>query len=444
MVLKPNKGQAIAINKALDAYEGGKPGYAIIGEGGTGKTFSVMEFVSILMEGGLNVLMSAPTNKAVKQLKKAARAYGLDMSRIGFKTIHSALGLGLMPTSERKHVKSVRDSVMGDYDVLVLDEGSMLPAILLSDYLLPETKKYKLFTLLMGDNMQLPPVKELKSTAFDLYETSVLTQVERQLNNPDGTPNGILLVTHPLREAIEFNRPYEFKGVPANNVTAMRDAEFIKYILSQFTIDTDLDDIRVLAWKNSTVNATNKAIREKIYGKDAQRYEIGERIVTGEPVTSGGEVVLSTDEECVVKGVRESHTFDEEEGLTWKTMLITLEPIFDDGGQVFAHILHDDERDRYEAHCKYLEGRAEEAKKSGGKPAYWWRKFHDFRGLFADLKYCYCMTIHRSQGSTYRRVILDVKDILLNPIRSERQRLLYVGMSRPQQELSINKLAFKA
>ena len=45
MKLKPNNGQVVAINRALDAYEAQEPGYTIVGEGGTGKTFSVMEFV---------------------------------------------------------------------------------------------------------------------------------------------------------------------------------------------------------------------------------------------------------------------------------------------------------------------------------------------------------------------------------------------------------------
>lgn len=443
MKLKPNNGQVVAINRALDAYEAQEPGYTIVGEGGTGKTFSVMEFVRIVLEEDLAILMAAPTNKAVKQLQKAARHYGLNLSRIGFKTIHSALGLSVMPTSERKHVGAVRDSILGDYDLVVIDEASMLPEALLENYLMPECQSLGLFVLLMGDNMQLPPVKEVESKAFGLFPTSVLTQPERQLNNPDGTPNGILEVAHPLRDCIEHKRQYEFK-LPANNVRAMRDSEFIKFILDQFTIDTDLDDIRVLAWTNRAVNSINKAIREKIYGKDAARFEIGERIVTGEPVTSGGEIILSTDEECIVTAIKESTVFDEDAGETWRTLLITLRPLFADSVQEFAHTLHPDEQARYEDHLDHLRSKADKAAKNGGNPKYHWRKYHEFRSLFADLKYCYCLTVHRSQGSTYRRIILDVKDILGNPIRSERQRLIYVGFSRPQEELIINKLAFKA
>lgn len=443
MALHPNPGQVSGINKALDAYEAREPGYAIVGEGGTGKTFSVMELVKILIDGGLCALMTAPTNKAVKQLQKAAKAYGLDMSRIGFRTIHSALGLSLMPTSERKHVGSVRESVLPDYDFLVIDEASMLSEVMIDNYLMPEVTKLEMFVLLMGDHMQLPPVKESTSKAFGLFPTSVLTQPERQLNNPDGTPNGILEVAHALRSCIENNRPYEFI-MPAHNVRTMRDREFIQYILSQFTIDTDLDDIRVLAWTNRAVNSINRSIRENIYGKGAQKFEIGERIVTGEPVTSDGEIVLSTDEECIVSAVKESTIFDEEAGESWRTLLVTLRPLFADSVQEFAHTLHPEEVDRYERHLNYLTGRVDKAAKTGGNPKYHWRKYHEFKGLFADLKYCYCLTIHRVQGSTYPRIIMDVKDVLGNPVRSERQRLLYVGFSRPQVELVTNKVAFKA
>ena len=56
----------------------------------------------------------------------------------------------------------------------------------------------------------------------------------------------------------------------------------------------------------------------------------------------------------------------------------------------------------------------------------------------------HAMTVHRSQGSTYKRVFVDVKDILANPIRKERQSLLYVGYSRPSEELIINKEKYVA
>lgn len=439
-----NAGQVIGVNKALDAFENGQPGFTIIGEGGTGKTYSVMELVKILLDGDLKAIFLAPTNKAVKQLEKAARHYGLPMDKVGFKTAHSALGLSMMPTDEKKRAVQVRDSIIGEYHVVVCDEASMLGEYFLFDYFLPELDASKVFCLLMGDNMQLPPVKEKYSKAFDIYPIAELTEVERQKNNPDGSPNGILQITHTLREAIKNNTTFTFDEVPAHNVTVVKAAHFLAAVVECFDINTDLEDIRVLAWRNQRVDDINKAIRAKIYGKDAARFEIGERLVTGKPISKGGDVVLSTDEESLVAAVSESTMFDEGTSTTWKTWLVTLNPVYAEVKQAFAHVLHEDEFSRFYDHCEKLKKKALDAKASGGNASWHWKQLHTFKDLFADLKYCYCITVHRSQGSTFKRVMVDVKDLLDNPVRSERQRLLYVAFSRPQQELLINKAGFKA
>lgn len=439
-----NTGQTLAVNGALDAYEEGKPGYNIVGEGGTGKTYSVMEIAKLMLEDGQKILFMAPTNKAVKQLEKAARAYGLDMNKIGFRTAHSALGLSLMPTDEKKYAAQVRDSVVGDYDMVVCDEESMLGEVFLFNYMIPELESAKVFCLLMGDNMQLPPVKEKESLAFSLYQTSELTQVERQKNNPDGTPNGILLVTHPLREAIKKGTSYEFKQAPEHNVTVLKAGDFLRTIVEQFDLTTDLEDVRVLAWRNRRVDEINNAIRAKIYGKDAARFEIGERLVLGSPIQKDGETVLSTDEESIVAAVTEGYMFDENTSEKWKTWMLTLHPVYADVKQVFAHVLHEDEFERYRQHTNKLAAKALEIKDKGGNANWVWKQLHQFKDLFADLKYCYCITVHRSQGSTFKRVMVDVKDLLDNPTRSERLRLLYVAFSRASVELIINKLGFRA
>lgn len=439
-----NTGQTLAVNGALDAYEGGKPGYTIIGEGGTGKTYSVMEIAKLMVDDGQKVIFMAPTNKAVKQLEKAARAYGVKMDEVGFRTAHSALGLSLMPTDEKKYAAQVRDSVVGDYDMVVCDEASMLGEVFLFNYMIPEMEKAGVFCLLMGDNMQLPPVKEKESLAFTLFPTSELTQVERQKNNPDGTPNGILQITHPLREAIKNGTVYEFKQAPAHNVTVLKSGDFLKTVVDQFDLTTDLEDVRVLAWRNFRVNDINNAIRAKIYGSDAKRFEVGERLVLGSPIQKEGETVLATDEESIVAAISEGFMFDENTSEKWKTWMLTLHPVYADVKQVFAHVLHEDEFERYRKHTQKLTDKALDIKAKKGNANWVWKQLHQFKDLFADLKYCYCITVHRSQGSTFKRVMVDVKDLLENPTRSERQRLLYVAFSRPQVELIINKLGFKA
>lgn len=437
-----NTDQVQAVNLCLDAYEAGQPGFSIIGEGGTGKTYSVMEIARILLMGELNIILCAPTNKAVKQLEKAARAAGLDMSRLGFKTLHSAMGLSLLPTAERKHAVSVRDSVFGDYDMIVCDEQSMLGEAVTLNYLLPELEKFKLFCLLMGDRFQLNPVGEKMSPSFGVFPSFELTKNERQKNNPDGSINQIQIEARALRAAIDAKLPFKFSPPPSQNIEVVKAADFIQEVLKSFTAETNLEDTRVLAWQNTRVDEINRAIRKKIYGPDAARFEIGEQVVTGGPIKANGDIVLSTDEECIVTAVKESTVTDEATGDIWKTWLLTLKPIYAEQRQIFAHVLHEDDALKFKEESKRLASKAEDAKKSDGNSGWHWKRFHDFNDLVSNIKYCYCITLHRSQGSTFKNGFVDVKDILQNPQPYERKSLFYVGLSRFQFHVCVNKANF--
>jgi exodeoxyribonuclease-5 len=431
--MKLNHGQVEAVDRAVSGFlEKNLKGLTIIGEGGTGKTTCVMSAAERWLAAGLKVLFTAPTNKAVKQLEKAARQYGLHHANVGFQTLHSALGLAMLPDEDKKFAFRAGPGVFALYDIVVVDEASMIGKRALFDYLLPEAETQNVKLLLMGDDMQLPPVREQKSQAFEVFETIRLTKVERYDTSGDiGQHNA------QLRAAIASDRPFNYVvSEHEGDIVAVKSAEFMKFVTTQFTAETDLDEQRVLAWRNSRVNEINRAIRQCIYGRGAERFETGERLVTGAPVRSGETTVLSTDEECTVHSVRDSSLEDEDSRELFKTHLLVLNPLHSTAGQVIVQVLHNDDLPRYTKRLEYLEA---QAKKIPAQSRQFWKRFHNFKDLFAQMRYCYCITVHRSQGSTYKRVFVDVKDILTNNIRTERQNLLYVATSRPSQSLVTNK-----
>lgn len=432
-----NSDQQFAVDTVVSGFlERDLKGFTVIGEGGTGKTTSVMNAVHRFLDAGLKVLLTAPTNKAVKQLEKSARAYDLPMDNVAFQTLHSALGLAMLPSEENKVAVRAGKGVFPIFDVVVVDEVSMLSKRALFDHLLPEAEKEGVKLLFMGDDMQLPPVKEKKSEAFEVFEKVRLTKVERQAGD-----SGILMLNAPLRAAIQAGARFMAPENFGPGVDVVQAAGFLKHVLTQFDADTNLDEQRVLAWRNSRVDEINSAIRRKIFGPRAERFEVGERIVTGGPIRSDDITLLSTDEECVVNAVQEGTVEDEETNELYKTHLLVLNPIHADIKQVFAHVLHEQEVDRYWARLNEL---ASLAKKLPAEARGYWAQYHRFKDLFSNIRYCYCLTVHRSQGSTYRRAFVDLNDILSNNIRSERQSLMYVAFSRPSEELVINKRRFVA
>ena len=60
-----------------------------------------------------------------------------------------------------------------------------------------------------------------------------------------------------------------------------------------------------------------------------------------------------------------------------------------------------------------------------------WGGFWALKNEFMhDVRPCHAITAHRSQGSTYRSVFVDVEDILSNYNTTEALRCLYVACTR--------------
>lgn len=437
MKIELNAGQLKAVEvMSKDLLEGKVNGLTLLGEGGTGKTTCIMWAVETWIKAGMSILMAAPTNKAVKQLESSARGFGLNSTRVQFMTLHKALGLAMLPDEENMYPAQLGDPKIHDFDILVLDEGSMVSQSAFFKYLLPEIEMNKMKVVIMGDRRQLPPVKESESKALQHFPIIELTKVERFEQG-----SAISQVTKDLRTAMDTDKAFIFDSNNYPALQVVKPAFFMKTVLEHINAGTSPDDVRVLAWSNARVNTINKLIRESIYGRRAEPFVIGERIVTGRPVMQGRDILLSTDEECTVEAVIESSVMDENTGEEYRTLLVTVQPLYDPVGSIACHVIHPDEELRLFEDLEDLARRAKKMSMGDGRRTLW-AKYRYLRDLFSDLKYCYCITVHRSQGSTYKTVLADVDNILQNRRRDERRKLLYVAWSRASETLITNKERF--
>lgn len=405
-------------------------GLTLIGEGGTGKTTCVAGAVEKWVKAGLNVLLTAPTNKATNQLAKSIRSQGITSSRVGYATLARALGMTMLPVDERKKASRVSEGLINDYDILVLDEGSMVAGHVWYRYLLPDVESSPIKMVVMGDAMQLPPVREKESVALQHFPVTELVKVERFTEG-----SAIAQVTTAMREAIKSDRIFFFDSKDYQ-VEVVKPAFFMKKILEEFKTAENTSDLQVIAWTNKRVDFINEQVREVLYGKDAEQFNVGERVVTGGPIRQYEEICLSTDEECIVTDVQVSSIMDESTGEEYKTHMVTLEPLYADVKTVYCHVIHPDDE------LKLQEKLAEIARRANSSARPVWAEWHKLNDLFASLKYTYCLTVHRSQGSSYKRVFVDVDNILRCKTKSERDKLLYVAASRAQESLVFNREKF--
>jgi hypothetical protein len=64
--------------------------------------------------------------------------------------------------------------------------------------------------------------------------------------------------------------------------------------------------------------------------------------------------------------------------------------------------------------------------------------YNNYVDVIADIDYGYCITVHKSQGSTFRRVFVDIMDIIKNN-KSDTKNCVYTAVTRASEFLNIKK-----
>ena len=175
------------------------------------------------------------------------------------------------------------------------------------------------------------------------------------------------------------------------------------------------DQVRVLAYTNARVQYLNNKIRAAIYGEKAARFMPGERLVAKNACMGRDGILLQTSEECEVM---DAHLVRFEGWLVWE-----LEVETDENQERKLRVLHEDERQRFK---EILSDYSEKKQ---------WMAFWDYKELFHDLSYAYSLTVHKSQGSTFQDVFVDVPNLMLNRKVTERNQLYYVAFTRAAKRL---------
>lgn len=420
-MIKLNDQQREAVDTQHEFAEGPEPFFLLDGWAGTGKSTCEQTFVR---ETSRKVAMTAPTNKATKVLREMA-ATELEAS-VDTATIYSLLGLRLDNSGEVRTVSAHEGgNRAGDYDIVVVDEASMVNSSLFG-HICRTAQEEGVKFVFMGDAAQLPPVGEVESEAMKVRYRRNLTKVERHDNQILTLVTQIRNCQHNGESPILRTDNDENGGVYALNWKAMR-----RRACEAFTSDSYLADpgsIKVIAWRNATVNMYNELIRQAVYGDKVAaegKFQLGERIVACQPITLEGALQMATDEEGTIEEISiEPHPVYRH--LTCYKLMI--DPEFGTGW-VPAYVIHESsERE----HKRLLADLADAAKARRGS----WAAFWDVHEAIHDIRPCYAITAHRSQGSTYESVFVDAGDILSNRTRLEALQCLYVACSRPRRILA--------
>ena len=394
--------------------------YLLTGYAGTGKTTLLQALITRLQQqrDGRPVALTALSNKATKVLQAMAYRWGCEVDcmtcckLLGLKPVidKETGGQKFEPDRDRKNLTT-------EYDLVVVDECSMINQemwLLLINSVSRLTDKTQL--LFVGDSAQLPPVGEAEAPCFEqiLYRSD-LTEVIRY-------GGAIGLLAEDVRTNLDRTTAPRAKSdrnkTNTEGIFTVPLPQWEKLMLRAFQSDAylrDPDQVRVLAYTNKRVNYLNNKIRAAIYGDKAARFVSGERLIAKNVCMGKDRILLQTSEECMVMDA----CLRRFEGwLVWELEIVTEEQ-----QERTLRVLHEDE----EARFRGLLSDYSEKKQ--------WMAFWDYKQLFHELSYAYSLTVHKSQGSTFQDVFVDVPNLMLNRKVMERNQLYYVAFTRAAKRL---------
>ena len=483
--------------------------YLVEGFAGTGKTSLIAEIISHLLKNNLckTIVFSAPTNKAVNVINEKFDPLISNLSdlekkkaiMVDFLTIHKLLKYKTDFNIDGKmiFVREKGDTFSG-YNLVIIDECSMLDKKIVADILkeCEEEKHNPIKIILIGDPAQLPPVNENNSDIFELIERgSLMKEVVRSgKDSIVGVCNNVRKwlfgeIAHPNLSSFAGDGLFLYK----NNYIRKREkyksyAGYIK-VNKWFKSFLNNPDGIILAWTNRRVDLYNKEIRKIKFGKNLQRFELGDRLILTDfylanevgksaneqkPFYTSEQIEILNISETTVQfkemkvefpdvldNVKNSihirhianKTLDEINKKTSRAYLVYVLTVRKSNCpeqlEYVVHILKDSGIERNTMDKELASNKINELIKyckSFHKDQMnqverlvirdLWKSFNKtFIDPFARVNYGFSTTVHKSQASSYNNVYVDVDDILNNPKIKEGMRCVYTAQTRAVNNL---------
>ena len=380
----PSQREAIfgAFNNGIEIITGGP---------GTGKTTIIKAIIHIYENNGMKVILGAPTGRAAKRMTESTGREA--------KTIHRLLEMGVSEDDESIFEKG--ESSPLDCDVIIIDEASMIDIMLMQNLL----KAINLGTrlIIVGDVDQLPSVGP-GNVLKDLIESEYIKVVRLKEIFRQGAESLIVINAHRINEGempLLNQKDKDFFFINENDQDKILNTiiDLMKRRLPTFNKSWNiLKDMQVLTPMRKGilgVNNLNIRLQEMFNSPSKDKKEKTSRDI----LFREGDKVMQTKNNYTLKWVRVNGVGESEGAGVFNGDLGFIESI--DEERKALTIIFDDER----------------------------KIIYDFSFL-DELDLAYATTIHKSQGSEFKVVIIPV--FMGSPFLMNRN-LLYTGITRAKQ-----------
>ena len=414
-VFKPaNAQQEYAITAIQDFIKNGDPDEIFILEGkaGTGKTTIVQEAIAEAVAAGKRIQISALSHKA-----KLVLAQKLDKrfpKKTGSSSIAGLLGMTMNQETGEFEPGYGMERPIESADIIIVDEASMVNEEALQ-LIMQEKRKYAK-VIFLGDRGQLPPIRKISSDeislVFESENKASLTERVRQGEESPILPFADYFWDNSESQNSKLNPIPD--GEIKDKLSDKGNLVFIKNLYDSFDdvvkvfkqgIDTgNFNVIKIVTYKNATRQEYNKKIRKEIFGEDVKQFVEKDQIMFQNNYSLDSKTNFSNSDEFNVVSVKEQ----EKNG--YKVFQIGVN--MDEGSSAITYfpVLNNEDKQKFNEDVSNLfEAAAKLPKGDLRKFAY--QKAWSLKNMFAEIDYSYAITSHKSQGSTYDNVIVDLKDI---------------------------------
>ncbi len=430
--------------------------FVLSGFAGSGKTYLSIRLLEIADDMGFCWTVVAPTHKAVGVLRNELESFQLRPTWFP-STIHRLLRLKLRRKGDLEICEKTDKTLnsLEQLGLVLIDEASMIDSSLLS-IVLECAQKHKTRLVFVGDPAQLPPVGESISPVFTMKNSKRL-----ELKEVVRHQGPVLRLSNLVREGkLPCEIPPCMPSIKTNKglVGFLDEKNWLnqaKIYIKNAAHENKPEEARIICFKNRTIEKLVPHVRRAVHGEMADQLPVlpGEVLLTRNAVMSPAaigvdesdgedpDVLIGANRELIVQDVEpevcDLSLFDQTGGTIGDFPLIkTLKVIIKSGEQEFLlrllPPLESEQRKILDITLSKIKSTAKDSK-SKDRGAIW-RSFFLVRDSFANLGPASVLTVHRSQGSTFKNVFVasDVyspNDLIL------RRQLFYVAVSRAKKSV---------
>lgn len=443
--------QSIAKQKLQDFLKisNQKNVFVLQGFAGTGKTTLVNHVIKDSFNRGKKICVTAFTNQATGVIREKT-PYATAI------TLFKLLGLKADETSEvLTFSNELQDTKISNYNIIILDEVSMVNDEHLTFLIDEVNRSWGCKLIIMGDRCQLPPVgQETDSIAFNHPNGYELSKIIRQGNNSN-IPQQSFYIRNiikaindgqkiPIKVELPFDKEFD------DDVRIIKNSpQFVEAILKDFNSDEykkNTDFVKVIAYRNTTIDKTNDIIRKSIFkGQENEPLLVGEGLITNSPSYDIDELRIGTNtntydtsDEIQLLAIEDKQLYERTHNgvlLTFPYCIAQVRRRYDKK-EARLNIVYPNFKDYFDEATKKW---AKAITKQWNKKELFRYDYYPFLKKFAVPNYNYAVTIHKMQGRTVNNVFL-IEDDVEQVSKASAKNLWqgkYVAYTRPSKQLNI-------